>query len=403
MCLRLTLASAGLAFLTCSGFSEAAAEQLIRVGLSYGESAPESVMVSGRGEGKAERSRGTFEGEVEVAVDGRDIVMEHRGRRVTVGNRVEFRPTGDDLWLEMNGSAYRGALRLEVQRNRRLKVVNVLDAEDYARGVVPNEMFSDAEAFKVQAVISRTLAFYARDIEKKHRRDGFDICTTGHCQVYRGMDSERPLSDAAVAATRGEVLTHRGRPIFSAYHANSGGFTQTVDEAWPGSIRRNFPYLARVESPYDRQANELPGYAWCYEWKREVTAHDLDKRLRARGNDVGEVRELVVKRRTSTGRVAELEVVGSRRRVRLKTPAEVRAVLGTPSVFLDIASGPQGFEITGRGRGHGVGLSQHGALGMAKSGYRYPEILGHYYRDVALTQDCGRGKSRKLAPPELKA
>jgi stage II sporulation protein D len=206
-----------------------------------------------------------------------------------------------------------------------------------------------------------------------------------------------------VAATEGEVLTYRGRPIFSAYHANSGGMTQTVDEAWPGSVRRNFPYLTHVESPYDGHAKNVPGYAWCYEWEREVTREEIGARLRERGTRVGEVRELAVKRRTSTGRVSDLEIVGSRRRTRLRKPSEVRGVLGTPSVFLDIERSQQGFTLTGRGRGHGVGLSQHGALGMAKVGYRYDEILAHFYRGVALAEDCGRGESRRLTAPELKA
>jgi stage II sporulation protein D len=381
----------------------ASAEGTIRVGLRYGDGAPTALTISGRGEGKASRSHGGFEGEVRVTVEGRDIVLEHKGRRVPVGDSVEFWASGDDPWIELEGSAYRSKLRLELQRNRRLRVINILDVEDYVRGVVPNEMFSHPEAFKVQAVISRTLAFYVRDIEKKHRKDGFDICSTGHCQVYRGVDSERPLADAAVAATRGQVLTYRGRPIFSAYHANSGGLTQTVDEAWPGSIRRNFPYLAGVESPYDSQALGLPGYAWCYQWDRVVTPGEIGERLRRRGHDVGEVRDLTIRRRTSTGRVQELGVVGSRGDARLQRPSEVRAVLDTPSAFMEIERDARGFVITGRGRGHGVGLSQHGALGMAKAGYSYEDILAHFYRGVALTHDCGRGDSRDLNPPDLKA
>jgi stage II sporulation protein D len=399
---RFASAAVVVAIVGCFGCCASAAET-IRVGLRYGDRAPTALTISGRGEGRANRSHGGFDGEVRVTVEGRDIVLEHRGHRVPVGDSVEFWASGDDPWIELDGYAYRSKLRIELQRNRRLRAINILDVEDYVRGVVPNEMFSDPEAFKVQAVISRTLAFYVRDVEGKHRKDGFDICSTGHCQVYRGVDSERPLSDAAVAATRGQVLTYRGKPIFSAYHANSGGLTQTVDEAWPGSIGRNFPYLACVESPYDRQALGLPGYAWCYQWDRVLSPEEIGERLRQHGHDVGEVKDVTVRHRTSTGRVQELGVVGSRGEARLGKPSEVRAVLDTPSAFLDIERDARGFVITGRGRGHGVGLSQHGALGMAKAGYSYEEILAHFYRDVALTEDCGRGESRQLSAPELKA
>jgi len=376
------------------------AEELVRVGLRYGSGAPNAVVVSGSGKGRGERSRGSFEGEMTVAAQGREIVVEHKGRRAKVGRWAELWPVGKDPWLKLDGAAYRGKLRFEVAGGR-LKVIDIVGIEDYVRGVVPNEMFADAEAFKVQAVISRTLAVYVRDIERKHARDGFDICATGHCQVYRGVDSERTLADEGVAGTRGEVLTYRGRAIFSAYHANAGGLTQTVDEAWPGSIARDFPYLCSVESPYDGQANDLPGYAWCYRWRREVRPEEIRKLVGGSERRLGTVRDVVVTRRTSTGRVRELEVVGTRGRTTLKSPGKVRSVLGIPSALFEVEREGGCFVLHGRGRGHGVGLSQHGALGMAKAGHGYEEILGHFYRGVVLTEDYGRGTSRTLRPPEL--
>ena len=377
-------------------------DQPIRVGIYYGSTAPTSVRITGTGEGEGERSRGDFDGELTVTTDGDSLVLEHDGRRVRVGRWVEFWSTGSDPWLDLDEATYRGKLRLELQDGEHVKVVNILGMEDYLRGVVPNEMFADGEACKVQAVISRTFALYVRDVERKHRRDGFDICTTGHCQVYHGVDSERPLSDEAIEATRGEIVTYRGRPIFSAYHANAGGLTQTVDEAWPGSVRENFPYLASVPSPYDARADEIRGYQWCYRWERTVPARELADRLRAWGSEVGEVADLVVKDKTSTGRVKALDVRGSKRTVRLKTPTEVRAALQLPSSRCEITKCADGFEVVGWGRGHGVGLSQHGALGMAKAGFTYDQILGHFYRGVALTAEYGRGPSRDLAPPDLK-
>ncbi len=392
-----------LAALCCLGaVADAGHEQTIRVGLYYGSTTRPSFVLSGVGAGQAERSKGAIDGEVRLTAASGGLVLEHKGKRAALGRWVEFWPTGREPWLELNDSTYRGRLRVELAGRGRLKAINIVPIEDYVRGVVGNEMFADGAACKVQAVISRTFAMYARDVERKHHSDGFDICTTGHCQVYGGVDSERPLVDEAVEATRGEILTYRGRPIFAAYHANAGGITQPVDEAWPGSIRRDFPYLRSVESPYDSAAGRLRGYDWCYHWRREIKAEEIAKRLRARGKDVGHVRDLVVKRRTSTGRVRELEVLGSRGHTRLRRPSEVRAVLNTPSPRLDIRKIGSAFEVIGWGRGHGVGLSQHGALGMSKAGYTREQILGHFYRDVALTSDYGHGTSRPLTPPQLK-
>lgn len=393
-------ATAGLLF-AAAGLALGDRDETIRVGLNYGGSAPESVAVVGRGVGQGERSRGTFDGEVEVRAERGEVVLEHKGRAHAVGRWLELWPGDDGEPLVLDGSAYRGKLRFEERRGR-LQVINTLPVEDYVRGVVPNEMFEHPVAYEVQAVISRTLALYIRDLERKHRADGFDVCATGHCQVYAGAGSERPSSDAAVAATRGEVLTYRGRPIFSAYHANAGGLTEPVDAAWPGSVREAFPYLCTVRSPYDAAANGLPGYAWCYRWQHDVDLRELGERLRRRRRDVGRVRELAVRARTGTGRVRELEVVGDRGRTTIGSPGEVRALLAVPSPRFNIQQGPNGLELVGWGRGHGVGLSQHGALGMAKAGYTYPEILGHFYPGVALTRDYGRGDSQRLPQPELR-
>jgi stage II sporulation protein D len=384
------------------GVTDAAGEQTIRVGLYYGSTAPRSLVVSGVGAGQAERSKGRFEGEVRVTAGSDGLRLEHKGKRASLGRWVEFWPTGTKPWLALGDATYRGKLRIELAGRSRVKAMNIVPIEEYVRGVVANEMFADGAACKVQAVISRTFAMYVRDFERKHRSDGFDICTTGHCQVYRGVNSERPLADQAVDGTRGEVLTYRGRPIFSAYHANAGGITQPVDEAWPGSVRAKFPYLRSVDSPYDAAVRGLRGYDWCYHWRREIRAEEIAKRLRTRGKDVGDVRDLVVRRTTSTGRVRELEVLGSRGRTRLRRPSEVRAALNTPSARFEIRKAGSRFEVTGWGRGHGVGLSQHGAMGMSKAGYSHEQILGHFYRGVALTSDYGRGRSRSLTPPELR-
>ena len=382
-------------------FGDARSDQSIRVGLCYGPGCAKTVSLSGIGEWRAERGRGALDADAVVTAREGQLVLRVDGRQGRVGRWVEAWPTGEDSWLMMDGQAYRGTIRIELQRGDGLKVVNQVELEDYVRGVVPNEMFADGGGYRVQAVIARTYALYVRDLEKKHAADGFDICATGHCQVYRGVDSEKPDSDAAVAETRGQVLTYRGRPIFSAYHSNAGGETETVDEAWPGSIRSDFPYLPRVASPYDDTSKSLPGYEWCWQWERGVTKEEIRKRLAASGRDVGTVRDLLVRRKTESGRVRELEVVGSRGRASVSRPQEVEDLLGTPSALFDLRKNGDEYVAVGSGHGHGVGLSQHGALGMARAGYTYEEILGHYYRGVELTEDYGRGRSRRLAPPDL--
>jgi stage II sporulation protein D len=416
MAFRFALLAAMVVLVAASASADPSDNGSVRVGLCYGPTAVQSVRISGTGTGAGESAAVRFWGELTAtARDGGIIVRRaDNGEDAAVGRWIDFAPTGRDPWLELGDATYRGKIRLDLAEGNRLRVVNIADIEDYVRGVVPNEMFADLDAYKVQAVISRTYLVYVRDAEHKHRADGFDICTTGHCQVYRGVDSEEPLSDEAVEATKGQLLTYQGRPIFSAYHSNAGGVTRPVDEAWPGSVRQNFPYLCQVDSPYDGQAGSATGLGWCYRWQRDVTSVELAARLRARGKEVGEVRDLAPVIVTSTGGITELEVIGASGRARLNTPTEIREVLGVPSDRLTIEkrdsrvesrdSTPHSltFRVTGWGNGHGVGLSQHGAFAMSKAGYRYDQILGQYYRGVALTENYGQGDSRPLSPPELR-
>jgi len=375
-------------------------EQSIRVGLRYGAHAPTSVTIGGAVDWKAERGGGRCGEALRLTAEGDGVRLSSAGAERDVGGWVEVNPAGSDPWLELDGSAYRGRLRIEAQQGGRLKIVNIVAVEDYVRGVLANEMFPDDEAYKVQAVISRTLAVYIRDVEQRHAAEGFDVCTAGHCQVYRGVDSETPDSNAAVAATAGQVLTWRGRVIFAAYHSNAGGATEGVDAAWPGSVPGDFPYLQRVESPYDAEARTLPGYEWCYGWDRTISGADVRSRLGVQRADIGEVRDVVVRGRTPSGRVSQLDVIGSLGRVRVRGTDAVCALLDTPSALFDVTRIGSSFRVRGRGLGHGVGLSQQGALGMARAGYTYAQILGHYYAGVALTEDYGGGASVPLRPPE---
>ncbi|HEX4047880.1 MAG TPA: SpoIID/LytB domain-containing protein, partial [Elusimicrobiota bacterium] len=113
------------------------------------------------------------------------------------------------------GRSVRGAIEVAlIKRRRSLRLVNIVNLEDYTEGVVGAEMPSDSplEALKVQAVIARTHALYLKTVGPRHRKDGYDLCDGQHCQVYDGLRAENERTRAAVAATRGRIATYRGRP-----------------------------------------------------------------------------------------------------------------------------------------------------------------------------------------------
>ena len=396
------------------GLAGPAEAETIRVGLHFGGHAPRALSLAGRGLWEAERGRGRLDGEARVTALAAGLEVRFPGAPpLAVGRWIAFSPDRDAPPLALDAAAYRGGLRVDLQSPGRLRVVNTLDLEDYLPGVVPNEIFAVPGALEAQAIASRTLALYIRDHQRRHpASDGFDVCAEGHCQVYRGAGSETPLATQAVQRTRGQILTSRGRPILAAYHANSGGHTAETDEAWPGSLRLD--YLAPVPSPYDFVAGDL-GYPDCYRWQVTAAPRELrDRLLRVAGVDVGEVREARVTESWPSGRAKQLRITGARAGAALSRPRDIRAVLGMRgdqtgkpydydlrSVTVERKGGR--FLITGYGAGDGVGLSQHGAIGMARAGLTYEEILGYYYREVALTEDCGRGPSRSLPRPALDA
>lgn len=159
-------------------------------------------------------------------------------------------------------ATYRGALRsASTGEGRERDTVNIVSFEDYLRGVVPREVPAlwPTEAVQAQSVAARTYAAYERDHAPATRY--YQLCDTSQCQVYGGVGSEHPASDAAVEATAGEVVTHQGAPAFTQFSASNGGWTRA------GA----FDYLRAVEDPWDT----APGNPYLG-WRATITATDLE-------------------------------------------------------------------------------------------------------------------------------
>lgn len=146
--------------------------------------------------------------------------------------------------IAIAGTQYRGAARIFINNRGLLNLINELNIDDYTKGVVPNEMgpriFDEFEAQKVQALAART---YAVKRLGEYRTEGYDICPTPACQVYKGFTTEEPLSNRAVEATAGQIITYDGEPIDALFTSTCGGATSDVDTMFPG---RNEPYLKRA-------------------------------------------------------------------------------------------------------------------------------------------------------------
>jgi len=407
-----TFVTASAALLSLMSIPRVQSEQ-IRVGLHFGDHAPSSVTISGQGCWEAERSQGHLAGAIRISSTGEELELSRSGTRlIRIGRWVKLNSSGTTPTLVLGGRSYRGLLKIEAQPAGGLAVINTLNLEDYLQGVVPNEMFAIPRAFaalEVQAVISRTLAMFIRSDQPRHHGEEFDVCATGHCQVYRGASSETANANEAIQRTRGQVLTYRGKAILAAYHANAGGQTASTDEVWPGSIR--LKYLEPVSSPHDDFAYAFQ-YGDCYQWRETVKSEEIRGRVHSiTGQDVGPVREVLVTQ-SGSGRIRDLRIIGGWHNAVIRSPRDIRIILGLMQEatgkpydhdirLVSVQKTQDDFIITGYGAGEGVGLSQHGAVGMARAGYTYTEILGHYYREVDLTQDYGSGSLMHLRTPDL--
>jgi SpoIID/LytB domain protein len=328
-------------------------------------------------------SRATFES----ASDGRVSLVE-TGETATV---ALVAPSAPSEFLASQAQTYRGFMEVHPATGATLTVVNVVNVEDYIRGVVPNELSSGAlasvEALKAQAVAART---YARAHLGDYSSKGFDLCATAACQVYKGAASEHPLSDRAVAETRGVLATWHGRPIRAYYTSACGGHTESGRAVFDDDA----PYLRGVACVPDGRAAR-----WSVESERAAHEDAWEVRLTpaevrstvARFGSVGKVLDLVPLRSGVSGRVVVLAVVGAERDMLLRG-VKVRWGLGVPESLFVIAreTAPDGaverFVIKGLGHGHGVGLCQTGAAAMARAGAGFRAILEHYYPGITLSE-----------------
>ena len=270
--------------------------------------------------------------------------------------------------LEVEGRPYRGSIRITGGPEPLL--INVVGLDDYLAGVINNEISSawPVEAVKAQAILARTYTVYRMG---QRQNLAYDVEATVRDQVYQGVASEDDAARSAVAETRGLILTYGGEPIEALYHSACGGRTESPEWVWGGTAK---PYQQSVACGY---CEEAPNYFWRYPASGAADPAELGKKL-----GLSEpVLELKILTKTPSGRAAQLRVAG-RHSAKVMSGREFREALGGEAVrstLFDVQSEPAGFWVMGSGSGHGVGMCQWGARGMAAAGKRSEEILQHYF------------------------
>ncbi len=286
------------------------------------------------------------------------------------GDILEIKPLKDSF-IKVNNQAYRGEIEIR-KRNDTLLVINEVDLEEYLQGVMKHEISPawPIEAVKAQAVAARSFA-----LNKKLKNIGkpYDLYATITSQVYGGLSGEDPRSNKAINETKREILTYEGRPIAAYYHATCGGETEDVENVWGGRL----PYLKSVRCKYCKDSPH-------YEWEKKLSLLEISNALSHKG--ISEIESIEVYKRSSTGRIAKL-VVKDEFGKHIISGNQFRMALGPNiirSTHFKMKKKRGRVEFKGKGWGHGVGMCQWGARGMAEKGYNYKEILKHYYPDTKI-------------------
>ncbi len=286
-----------------------------------------------------------------------------------------------------------------------------------------NESFTKS-ANEAEITANEIVVWYERDCHSQ-----FDVCADDHCQRYQGVTKSSVENvKIAIESTKGEVLVSDGKICDARFSKSCGGMSEHFENCWAPI---HFPYLTPVYDLLPQTVASLPDLknqkvandwirqsppSFCnttdksilgqvlnnydqettdfYRWKVEYSQKELADIISQRsGIDFGEICDLIPLERGDSGRIIRLNIVGTKRSITVGKELEIRKWLSNSHLYSSafvvdrlefINNIPQKFTLTGAGWGHGVGLCQIGAAVMGECGYKYQEILQHYFKGASL-------------------
>ncbi|HVI41739.1 MAG TPA: SpoIID/LytB domain-containing protein, partial [Anaerovoracaceae bacterium] len=301
-------------------------DDYVKIGLKYGSSSAVSCTIKseegfilGKAENRSFEEGMPLPAYTELVItneNGSIVIRDENGTLLSadLGFSGCIMPADyeDDGVLYYEDTPYRDGIMLLAKTDGTITVINYITLEHYVYGVLNSELYytNPEEALKAQAVAARSFGELNLG---KHSADGFDLCTTTHCQVYKGFSGEYPSTISATDATRGEMIYYDGKPVTAYYYKNSGGYTQNVEDVWSFSQ----PYLKSIKDEYSPS----------YPWSTSLSFDTIRQKLEAAGYSPGTIQSIAITGRNSTGAVCELTIAGDNATVCL-TKEKIRNVLG---------------------------------------------------------------------------
>ncbi len=397
-------------FAVSMAMSATAKENPLRVGLFYGSTAKETVTVSSETGFETLQQEDLGESFVAKLSEG-NIVLHSTTDDSVIFEGVdgaELKAVARDAVFTVEGKKYRGNVIFR-PHDGKITVINEVMLDDYVCGVVAGEMPSSwpVEALKAQTVAARC---YALKSLSKHADFGFDLCCTTNCQVYGGIASETERTNKAVEETAGIVASYDNKVVDTLFSSSNGGYVEAAENVWGGS----YPYFKTFKDEYEK-TDEISGAVWTVSF----TPGEIKEELKENGVDIGDIINMEVVKTSESGRVLEVKITGTTG-TKSYTKSYARTFLGLKSQMYTIkapegsavyglsasgqnkvsgeyyiltaegidtrkaASGDGKYVISGRGYGHGVGMSQWGARYMAEAGRTYEDIIKYYFKGAEL-------------------
>ncbi|MBI5060330.1 SpoIID/LytB domain-containing protein [candidate division KSB1 bacterium] len=324
-------------------------------------------------------------------------------------------------WEKTENRNYAGNLEVYLDHQGQIAALNEIPMDVYLHGVVPAEMPAGfpREALMAQAIVSRSVVMAQKSI--KHLNDPFELCAHVHCQVYSGLTHEDERTNEAVDETKGVVLTKHGELVDTHYSAVCGGHTEDANLTWmtPSMCNTEGLYCGPPGVALPDLTTEAGARAWIFSepdvycnltgtdipvssdygrrhfrWEVSYSRPELERIIREKtGEDIGTLYDIVPLQRGHSGRLIEIEILGSRKNLHLKRELKIRRALSDSAlesscfvveVIHDSLGVPVEIVFHGAGWGHGVGLCQCGAARMAKTGMSHEQIFNHYFPGLQL-------------------
>ena len=251
-------------------------------------------------------------------------------------------------------------------KNKSLFIINIVKTENYIAGVVQSETWgatTNVDFFKVQAICCRN---YLMNNLEKHAEEGYNLCDGVHCQAYKTRANKKEVTEGAYKSKGEVIVDSQGNIIETLFHSNSGGETVNAKDVWGKDV----PYLVSVEDSFSVGGKH-------YQWEKYIKLKDWLNYFRNKGLKIKdkEIEDALLNFSQQEGR--KTDIMG----ISLKT---IREDFDLKSTYFNVQKWGGEVKLTGKGYGHGVGMSQEGAIKMCEEGYEYWEVIEHYFKGVKV-------------------